>query len=197
MPTGYTAELVDKGITFRRFVLQCARAFGACIMQRDDAIDVLPEKQKPYDYHLKAIKEAEKKLTKMKAMSLNKQLEYGKEKRSEAVASAIQSRSKQQAEDARLEAMAAKVRSWNPPTKDHQGLKDFMLEQIRISKNGDWYDKYVREAEEKTPEAYFTDALSAAVRDINYHTKEHEKEVERTNERNEWIEQLYRSLPSR
>lgn len=36
MPTGYTAAFSDRDVPFREFALQCARAFGACIMQRDD-----------------------------------------------------------------------------------------------------------------------------------------------------------------
>jgi hypothetical protein len=70
-----------------------------------------------------------------------------------------------------------------------------MLDQIKISKHGDWMSKYVNEAKEKTPDAYFAEAVSKAARDINYHTAEQAKEVERTNGRNEWIDQLYKSLP--
>lgn len=197
MPTGYTAKLMEKGQDFRSFVLTCARGMGACIMQRDDPMDEPPAKQKPGDYNAKALKEAEKKLAKLKAMSTAKQREYGETLRSKAVASAMQSRSKAREEEARLTSMEAQVKAWLPPTDDHKGLKDFMLQQIAISKHGDWMDKYVREAEEKTPEAYFVDALSGAARDIKYHAEEHAKEVERTNDRNEWIDQLYKSLPTR
>lgn len=39
MPTGYTADLMEKGMEFKPFVLQCARAFGALITMRDDSLD--------------------------------------------------------------------------------------------------------------------------------------------------------------
>lgn len=38
MPTGYTAAITDKDISFEQFVWDCARAFGALVLQRDDAI---------------------------------------------------------------------------------------------------------------------------------------------------------------
>jgi len=38
MPSGYTSDLYEgKNISFTQFALQCARAFGAAIDQRDDA----------------------------------------------------------------------------------------------------------------------------------------------------------------
>lgn len=195
MPTGYTAKLMEKGQDFRSFVLTCARGMGACIMQRDDPMDQPPAKQKPSEYASKALKDAEKKLAKMKGMSAAKQRSHGEDLRSDAVASAMQSHHKALEEESRLERMAAQVRAWTPPTGDHKGLKDFMLEQIKISSHGDWCAKYVEEAKAKTPEAYFAEAVSKTARDLNYYAEEHAKEVARTNERNEWIEQLYRSLP--
>jgi len=197
MPTGYTAQLMEKGQDFRSFVLTCARGMGACVMQRDDPMDQPPAKQKPSDYHAKAIKEAEKTLAKLKAMSQAKARAFGEEARSKELSRLKQSQIRAQEEEARLDRMALQVKSWSPPTNDHQGLKDFMLQQIEVSKSGDWMEKYVKEAEDKSPEMYFSEALSKAARDIKYHTEEHAKEIARTNERNEWIEQLYRSLPDR
>jgi hypothetical protein len=37
MPTGYTAA-IGEGIEFDKFVMQCARAMGACVMMRDEPI---------------------------------------------------------------------------------------------------------------------------------------------------------------
>lgn len=195
MPTGYTAKLMDKGQDFRSFVLTCARGMGACIMQRDEPMDQPPALQEPSDYHTKALATATALLAELKAMSPETQDAYGDKLRAKAVSSAKESHIKTLEEEARLQRMAEQVRAWQPPTDNHKGLKDFMLDQIRISSHGDWSAKYVKEAEEKNALAYFVDALSGAARDIEYHTKEHAKEVERTTGRNVWIEQLYSSLP--
>ena len=59
MPTGYTAELMEKGEPFNRFVMRCARAFGALIDLRDAQMDApIPEKFEPSDYHVKALAKA-------------------------------------------------------------------------------------------------------------------------------------------
>ena len=195
MPTGYTAKLMEKGQDFRSFVLTCARGMGACIMQRDDPMDQPPAKQKPSDYHTKALATATKLLARLSAMKPAKRQKHGEELRAAAVASAMQGQSREREEERRLAQMEAQVMAWQPPTSDHDGLKKFMLDQIRISKRGDWMQKYVDEAKAKTPEAYFVEAVSKAARDIKYHEEEHAKEVERTNERNAWIDRLYASLP--
>lgn len=198
MPTGYTAELMDKGQDFRTFVLTCARAFGACIMQRDDPMQDEPKKQEPSDYHTKALAVAQERLRTLKAMSLEQQRAKGLAMRSEAVESAKASLLRDRIQNDRLDEMASQVRAWEPPTDEHKGLKDFMLDQIKISRHDiAWGEKYVREAEDKTPDAYFVEAVSSAVRDLDYHAREHGKEVERTNGRNDWIERLYESLPSK
>jgi hypothetical protein len=69
MPTGYT-EGVSKGeITdFKVYALRCARAFGACVMLRDEPVtDEIPEFE-PSDYHQKRLKEAQTQLAEFNAM---------------------------------------------------------------------------------------------------------------------------------
>ncbi len=44
MPSGYTENIYyGKKVAFKDFALGCARAFGACVMQRDDPADVKPK----------------------------------------------------------------------------------------------------------------------------------------------------------
>ncbi len=197
MPTGYTAELMDKGQDFRTFVLRCSRAFGATIMQRDDPMSEPPKKQEPSDYHIKAIEGAKEKLAMLKAMTPEQQVAYGAARRLEAIESAQNYRAENREQNGRLDAMTAQVRAWEPPTEEHEGLKSFMLQQIEISRNDMSYSEgRVREEEARTPESHFVAAISGATRDIAYHEKEQAKEVERTSGRNDWIEQLYKSLPA-
>lgn len=197
MPTGYTAELMDKGQDFRTFILTCARAFGACIMQREDPMDQPPAKQAPSDYYTKAILTAQGRLQALKAMTPEQQKAEGEMLRQQAVQSAQASRVRSLAENERLDEMVAQVKAWIPPTDEHKGLKDFMLEQIKISRNDpEWSAKWLRDAEDKTAEAYFVEAVSRADHDLDYHAREHAKEVERTDGRNDWIDKLYASIPS-
>ena len=50
MATGYTMDIYDgKNVSFEDFCLSCARAFGACILQRDDNTSIKPQLQKASD----------------------------------------------------------------------------------------------------------------------------------------------------
>lgn len=196
MPTGYTAELMEKGQTFQQFIMGCARAFGALITMRDDSSDTpIPEKFEPTDYHVKKIEEATTKLDRLKAMSDKEKVAFGQKEKSAAIKQNEQWLKKEMAENKRLGEMEAQVRAWRPPTPDHKSLKDFMLQQIGTSKNSlEYIETHLKDARDKTPMAYYIAAVSDAARDIKYHTEENEKEVERVNGRNEWLKQLRNSI---
>jgi hypothetical protein len=139
MPTGYTAELMEKGQDFRTFALRCARAFGACIMQRDDPMQEEPKPQEPGDYYLQALEKARANLAMLKAMGPEARKHHGNGLKTAAIDSHLEWLAKENMQNARLDAMAEDVRAWVPPSEDHAPLKGFMLEQIKISRNDTGY----------------------------------------------------------
>lgn len=196
MPTGYTADLMEKGMEFKPFVLQCARAFGALITMRDDSLDApIPEKFEPDDYHIKKLAEAIQEQKRLQSMTDDEKVSFGIQAREENIVSHQKSLATAIAENERLIEMTHQVKAWKPPTPDHDELKKFMLEQINISMHDLSYSyQYLKEAEERSPMPYYVAAVSSAARDINYHTKEHQKECERVENRTEWVKQLRMSL---
>jgi len=98
----------------------------------------------------------------------------------------------------RLNAMRAKVNKWSAPSKDHAGLKKFMAEQIeetiRFDGNSDYYEKELAELVQKSGAIWRKEKIAACIRDIDYHSKEHRAEVDRCNERTQWVKQLRESL---
>ena len=195
MPTGYTAKLMVKGQDFREFVLTCARGMGACVMQRDDPMSDPLKKQEPTDYHVKALAEARRVVAEIQSFTPEQRSTYGEALRAGAISNAAENRNVELQEEFRLQEIARLVKAWTPPTNDHCGLKDFMLEQLRISSHGDWMAKRVAECEAMSAESYVIEKISKASRNIEYHKAEQVKELERVNARNQWIDQLYRSLP--
>lgn len=196
MPTGYTAELMDKGQDFRSFVLTCARAMGACIMQRDDPMNDPPKKQEASEYHSKAIKAAIEELARLRGMDRDAQYNFASDCKVAEVNRMAVYLQKEKDANGRLDEAMAKVVAWTPPTPDHAGLKAFMVEQITISRNSLSYpEKALREATDKPVMRFYDEAIERAEHDIEYHRKELAKEQERANGRNEWIDQLYKSLP--
>jgi len=196
MPTGYTAKLMEEGQTFQEFIMGCARAFGALIEMRDDPADApIPEKFEPSDYYSKRIVESTEELARLQSMDDAQKEAFGKSARYAAIRSYLMRLRKARNENARLDDMAAQIDEWTPPTQEHQGLKDFMLQQIDVSKNELDYNKTaLADAEKKPAMAYYVSAVSEAAYSIKRSTERHAEEIERANERTEWVRQLRGSI---
>jgi hypothetical protein len=196
MPTGYTAAVADGGITeFRDFALDCARAFGACVTLRDEPHDApIPDEFQPStDYHDKAIRQAKHELELVLAMSDE---ECEEAARVEYVAAVETHRERgQELEDRRLryKRMLEKAEAWKSPSDDHDGLKDFMVSQLRKSIDFDC-THHGKFPERETGAEWRSRKLAKANRDIEYHEDERQKEIDRVSSRNNWLKQLRQSL---
>lgn len=196
MPTGYTHAIVD-GQSFNDFVLGCARAFGACIDLRDsDLSEPIPDKFKESPYHKDAYGKAVSKLEEFNRMDAEAVERLMESEYQEEVAQREKSIKKANDQIERYEAMLEKVKQWVPPTEDHQGLKNFMIEQIESSiKFDDMRDYYKKHPVIKlSVEQWKYENIIKLKRDIEYHMKEWKEETKRTFGRNEWIDQLRKSL---
>jgi hypothetical protein len=195
MPTGYTAE-VGEGISFDQFVWQCARAFGALVMMRDDPANArVPERFEPSDWNAKQLAVAKDRLATLQVMSpeaarINAKAEYDAavKAREERIAS-------KQALSDKYHAMLAKVVQWEVPSPEHQGLKDFMAEQLRQSIDFDCSMEYDAAPLLLPGDAWLTKAIAGAQREVDHHAKAHAEEVERTEGRNRWLADLRKSVP--
>ena len=95
--------------------------------------------------------------------------------------------------------MLDKVEVWEVPTPDHVKLKEFCINQLNESMEYGFTDEdldkyYPLEIAKPSIEEWLEINIGKCEKEIEYHTKEWEKEVERTNERNNWINQLKDSL---
>ena len=194
MPTGYTEDIYEgKDVSFSDFALKCARAFGACIEQRDDDPNDKPkliEKNNDDSYHIKRINEAKKwkKPTKVEFDAyVKKQIAYYNEKID-----------KQNKLKDSYQKMLDKANAWTPPTKEHEGLKKFMISQLTESMDfdcsNDYYQRELNNIKQLTYNEYVKNMRDSNKRDIEYHTNELKKDNERTDNRNAWISALYKSL---
>lgn len=195
MPTGYTCDIKD-GITFDQFIMNCAKGFGALITMRDEPRDKeIPDEFKPSDYHSKKLSEYQKEL------EITQQITFA-DAESKARAEhrdKTEHNKKQIAEHKELERkyndMLEKVKNWSPPTSEHQELKNFMISQITQSIEFDCDASYYSTPEKlSTREEWITGKIDRLIKDMDYHTEEHKKEIERVAERNEWVRQLWDSI---
>lgn len=192
MPTGYTAIIEEKpDLTFREFALRCARGMGACVMQRDEPMDVLPSVQPPSDFYATRKREAEVELGELRALTDDAargrylaHLQEVEAHNKKSIAECAETR-------ARYTRMRHMVMAWVPPTPDHLGLQRFMLEQIDACKS-DW-TPYLLSAEPDTA-TWLSKQIEAAEWRLANATEYEIEERRRFEERKAWIEALYASL---
>ncbi len=198
MPTGYTAGIEDGKITTGKdFLMICARAFGACIEMRDEPLSKpIPETFGRSEYHDGELAKAKAELAKYKSMSADE---------AQVLLDAEHERLRQEYREGMeranqitraYNAVLCEVRAWNPPTPDHAHLKDFAIEQIGMCINDSMASFYRERLNRPKPgiEDWMNEKLKSALRDVDYHSEQLDKEIKRNAGRNEWIKALRDSL---
>ena len=197
MPTGYTADLHDgKDVTFPEFALQCARAFGALILLRDSPETPIPERFEPETYHRDALDRTRREIAEVEAWDDATATQRVNADHARAVAAYLQEADKRTAMRSRYELMLAQVETWVPPTAEHQGLKDFMVEQLKESIKFDCADlgDYWKPPQPITGSAFKAQELARLRRDEARHAEEYAADVERAEKRTAWVSALRDSL---
>lgn len=198
MPTGYTAAVQDgKVTTLRQFAMTCARAFGACIMMRDDPSDAeIPERFEPEtEYHDTHIATANAVLAEIPMLTAEECDARAIAEFSAAEAAATEYEASRAHGRARYQQMLAQVEGWGAPA-DLQGLKDFMAEQLRGSIEFDCSPSSLPGPVKMSGEEWRKIALKRAADDLAYHAKGRAEEIARANGRNAWLASLRASLPA-
>jgi hypothetical protein len=197
MPTGYTSDLMEKGQSFNEFIMGCAKQFGACVTMRDSSFDEpIPEEFKPSDWSIKELKKTQAQIKVLEAMTEEGKIKYGetkKNKRLQELAGYIEINLLQ---NKRIDAMLILVRQWVPPTRDHQGLKDFMIDQLNTSRHSEDYNETeIQRLKETSPLDIYNNEIVALYRSVVYCKEENINERRRVDSRNNWLKQLRNSIP--
>lgn len=194
MPTGYTADVQSGAVTdLRTFALRCARAFGACILQRDDESDALPTHREESPHYAKSLAEARERLALLEGMTPTEAQDAADRSYGILYAEYEKRKAENLTERHRYNAMLAEVVQWKPPTPEHVGLKDFMVEQLRSSID---FDDHEPEAPAHLSGPTWRATEISKVRgNVAYYEKSWREERERVRGANQWIDALYESLP--
>lgn len=203
MPTGYTAGILDGEITtFPQFAKQCMRAFGAAIHMRDDNMDSEISLRTPSDYYSKEIDKAKNILTSVIILTDESILENRKSELEESKEYYLKSIEKVKIDTKNLNDILKQVVTWQPPTSEHQGIKDFMIDQIEQTIKFDCNTKYKFEKLAEIELELLTlnasqirkNMTEKAKKDFEYNTKKFNEDVERCNQSNKWISDFVSSL---
>lgn len=210
MPTGYTSFIENGKVkTAKQFLHLCLRAFGVCINMRDDGLevkddytkDLLKGFQQDIDYHKKRLKIAEKKLSEIKSISEEELCEKYIKETKERIKDLQKGQTDEFNKYGDYLRIRESIKNWdcNP---EFQGVKDFALEQIRISiPTGSYYEEELAKMGEPTKEGfqekkeeYLQKLIDDVQWDVNYHTEELEKAIQRRDDKlkfyNEFKEDL-------
>jgi hypothetical protein len=197
MPTGYTDTLYrGEPQTFPEFASECARNFGALIELRDSPEAPIPESFGPTPYHRDKLEEAEQDRRRWQEMSDEQVAEDLRRTQAEAAAHRQRIIDTATEREARYRAMLSEVEAWTPPTSEHQGLKDFMIQQLTESISFDCSTTYLPEPPPDDIEAWRRNRLDHAGKGIIFHAKQYAEECERADNRTAWVQALKNSLDS-
>lgn len=194
MASGLTCD-IENGQTFEEFVWRCARSMGAMIHMRDDGLDARIRMPVADSWHAKQLMEAKAELAKLKDMS---------EEQAEKMAAAEHARAMEGAQEIdeshehkrkAYEAMLARVEAWEPPTKEHEGLKKLMREQIQESIRWDCGGSSWEPPEKKSGKEWLEERIQAVKREIAYHSKGLREDTTNAEMRRRWIETLDENVP--
>lgn len=193
MPTGYTYPVVEGNVTeFNDFAMSCARAFGALITMRDDPMDApIPDEFTPSTEYDNLISTDSKLMGQIQAMT-NAEAEAAAQ---DAHAEALKDRAKylenKELEASRLNSMLMKVCAWQPPTPDHNEMKEFMIEQLTISMPGSYAPSIPAAMDGATWRKTELDRLAESV---VRNRQDRDKEINRAASRTKWVNALRQSL---
>lgn len=199
--TGYVHRMIDNQMNFEQFVMNCSRAMDALAMMRDDPMDAeIPERFEPSDYYLQQEKEVRAKLAEIQGLSDQQLIERGRTAKEKALEYFKNASGADSKDIEACRTMLAQVEAWEPPTSDHQGLKEFMVQQLTSSIGGarvdmpSYWEERLEKEIAKSPKQYVTEEIAELHRTIARSVEEYAKEVERTESRNLWLKQLRESL---
>lgn len=195
MPTGYTSEIYEgKEVSLKDYILRCARAFGATAVMRDEPLSKEIPVFQPNDYHLKQKTFAQQELIKYQNMSLEDAQKLINQEYDEKVRATDESLNKNNKLKQRYERLLIKVKAWEPPTVEHKELKEFAIRQLKESIYYDCSTECLNYPTKQDPKEWLNRKIETYQKDIEYHQKSWNREVERTNQRNEWIKKLKESI---
>lgn len=203
MPTGYTDGIIKGDITtFEEFAILCTRAFGATIHMRDQPLDKRYEKAEISEYHPQELDRLRKEKSEMNGLSDEEIIDEAKnwvEEEKRGLHELIQESHKSKI---KLTEILNKAKKFEPPTKDHEHFKKFMIDQLEKTIDFDCGTEYEEDLLKKLDqiemdaESLRKKKLDRIDKSISYHEEELLKEKERCEGRNKWMDSLFDSLKS-
>lgn len=196
MPTGYTSGVATGEIKdFKTYALQCARAFGACIMLRDEPMsDEIPE-FKASGHYEQSLAKAQAELAAFTVMNLEEKEALYRKECDDRIDYAKKRIAENAAQKQRYEDMLKQAREFRAPTSEHNEYAKFLVTQLEESIKFDCdRDYYEKQLVEPSFIEWAKEKVRSLKHQIEYSERAHREELERTASRNKWVKDLKASL---
>lgn len=194
MPSAYTAVIAnDPPPTFEEFALRCARSFGALYRLRDEPFSApIPEAFEPSSYHVDRLHETTAERARIATLTPDEAEQAAAAEYVALREAHEQAGAQKQTLRARYTAMLNAAERWTPPTKDHEGLRTFMIGQLREAIDFDCH--LWPPPERRSGDEWRRDMLEALDADIERHTQRRDEEIQNTEAANAWLRALRASV---
>ena len=191
MPTGYTAEICEKDVDFKKFVMTCAKAF--VVSTRDDDINAPIPEQKPNRYNIDTLRDYRLELIEVEAWTEKRAEKEAKSYFDKDLESHNNAVDGAKAINDRITNMLSKVKAWKQPTDKHAALKKFMIDQLEETL------KYEGTFTLPTPvkqsgKEFKENRIGSIKRSIKYYEERTEQDAKSAEESVYWLQKLKDSL---
>lgn len=202
METGYTSFINDGSITTGRdFLKLCLRNFGIAVSMRDEPLtEQVPTHFEPNPYYAEMYSKSVIDRDKVRQMTFEDAKQALIDRHNNIVNNAKETLAKYKAEDAKYQKIADEIEKWVPPTPEHESIKRFALAQIEASMNTSCYE-YIKadinselDTSDDAVHQYLKEINEVADRTVQMRYKDYQREIERTKEKNLYMEQFLDSL---
>lgn len=201
MATGYTTGIKDGTIKdFKDFTLTCARAFGACIMQKEDSLLEPPKLEEVKDFYPFMIEEVERQIQVLKDTSDQDLVSQSIKEKTKSYTESVEAIREKRKLREKYEKILDDAKNWDVDD-DFQDLKNFMIDQLEESIKWDCSTKY---NDESITEYFSSTAITAdeiraekmdrLKRDLVWYNEKYAEDVKDVNDRNEWKIKLFNKL---
>ncbi|MBI2668992.1 hypothetical protein HYX14_04060 [Candidatus Woesearchaeota archaeon] len=187
----------DPHLTLVEYALLCTRGMENLEIVKDIPLEEkIPDRFSPNMHHHQELAQAERTLQIVEAMTLEQAAEEAEQQYQQAMNSYETQQHKVTELKSRYKSMLEQVRSWKPPTGQHQGLKEVMINQLKLSlENHCGLAAYCEPPKKIAPAQYRILLIEEAKRDVMYHKKEWREEVKKAGKATQFIRELVKSLP--
>ncbi len=187
MATGYTYPVVDGEITkLNEFVWSCARAFFY-----QDSMPASLEAQ-PSPHHQEEMVKARVRLIEALILTENQAEKMAREEYTTQLQEEAEYIRNETIRNDRIQKMLDQVNAWIPPSNDHDGLKDFMIQQLTTSLRDTW--KGTTKLKLLSGAEFMAEKIKSAQWDVDYHTKHWREDRERAANVTRWLQALNQSV---